>query len=47
METPGEDPFRTQNYVKHLLLGLEGDKSQPFKKFVATCKHYAAYDLEN
>ena len=47
METPGEDPFRIQNYVKHLLLGLEGDKSQPFKKVVATCKHYAAYDLED
>lgn len=47
METPGEDPFRIQNYVKHLLLGLEGDKSKPFKKVVATCKHYAAYDLEN
>jgi xylan 1,4-beta-xylosidase len=47
METPGEDPFRIQNYVKHLLLGLEGDQRQPFKKVVATCKHYAAYDLEN
>ncbi|KAE9371995.1 glycoside hydrolase family 3 protein [Stipitochalara longipes BDJ] len=47
METPGEDPFRIQSYVKNLLLGLEGDQSQPFKKVVATCKHYAAYDLEN
>jgi beta-D-xylosidase 4 len=47
METPGEDPFRIQNYVKHLLLGLERDKSQPFKKVVARCKHYGACDLEN
>lgn len=46
METLGEDPFRIQNYVKHLLLGLERDKSQPFKKVVASCKHYTAYNLE-
>ncbi|KAH8905815.1 glycoside hydrolase family 3 protein [Coniochaeta sp. PMI_546] len=43
-ETPGEDPFRIRGYVKHLLAGLEGDKTT--RKVIATCKHYAAYDLE-
>lgn len=43
-ETPGEDPFRIKGYVKHLLSGLEGDKAT--RKVIATCKHYAAYDLE-
>ncbi|KUJ14582.1 glycoside hydrolase family 3 protein [Mollisia scopiformis] len=43
-ETPGEDPFRIKGYTKSLLLGLEGDQS--FKKVIATCKHFAAYDLE-
>ncbi|KAF1959787.1 glycoside hydrolase [Byssothecium circinans] len=46
LETPGEDPFRIKGYVKHLLHALEGD-SNPVKKVVATCKHYAAYDLED
>jgi hypothetical protein len=46
-KTPGEGSFRIQNYVKGFFLGLEGDKSQPTKKIVATCKHYTAYDLEN
>ncbi|KAK3335927.1 glycoside hydrolase superfamily [Cercophora scortea] len=43
-ETPGEDPVRIKGYVKALLAGLEGD--QPIRKVIATCKHYAAYDLE-
>jgi beta-D-xylosidase 4 len=43
-KTPGEDPFRIKGYVKHLLAGLEGDKKT--RKVIATCKHYAAYDLE-
>jgi len=30
--------------VKHLLRGLEGDKD--IRKVIATCKHYAAYDME-
>jgi beta-D-xylosidase 4 len=44
METPGEDPLRVSNYVKHLLRGMEGTKST--RQIIATCKHYAAYDLE-
>ncbi|KAL2141315.1 hypothetical protein VTI28DRAFT_2549 [Corynascus sepedonium] len=43
-ETPGEDPVRIKGYVKALLAGLEGDKAT--RKVIATCKHYAAYDLE-
>jgi xylan 1,4-beta-xylosidase len=53
-ETPGEDPFRIQNYVRNLLIGLEGTHdgsfnatAKPFKKMIATCKHFAAYDLED
>ncbi|KAK4156175.1 putative exo-1,4-beta-xylosidase bxlB [Chaetomidium leptoderma] len=43
-ETPGEDPVRIKGYVKALLEGLEG--TGPIRKVIATCKHYAAYDLE-
>ncbi|KAF2203020.1 glycoside hydrolase [Delitschia confertaspora ATCC 74209] len=45
LETPGEDPFRVSNYVKHLLKGLEGNNNKT-RQIIATCKHYAAYDLE-
>ncbi|KAI3318497.1 glycoside hydrolase family 3 protein [Xylariaceae sp. AK1471] len=43
-ETPGEDPFRIKNYVKALIDGLQGTENTT--KVIATCKHYAAYDLE-
>ena len=46
-ETPGEDPFHLQSYVKSLILGLQGGYDPVIKKIVATCKHFAAYDLEN
>ncbi|KAF8854303.1 glycoside hydrolase [Acephala macrosclerotiorum] len=47
-ETPGEDPFHLSNYVNNLILGLQGGlDAQPYKKIVATCKHYAGYDLED
>ena len=36
--------MRIKGYVKALLKGLEGDG--PIRKVIATCKHYAAYDLE-
>lgn len=45
-ETPGEDPFRIMGYVKHLLVGLEGGHNPPLKKIIATCKHFAGYDME-
>lgn len=43
-QTPGEDPVRIKGYAKALLAGLEGNGA--IRKVVATCKHYAAYDLE-
>ncbi|RFU30389.1 hypothetical protein B7463_g5947, partial [Scytalidium lignicola] len=47
-ETPGEDPFHLSSYVHQLITGLQGGQDeQPYKKIVATCKHYAGYDLEN
>lgn len=44
-ETPGEDPFRIKGYVKALIEGFQGD--QNVTKVISTCKHYAAYDLED
>ncbi|KAI0173592.1 glycoside hydrolase family 3 protein [Hypoxylon sp. FL1284] len=44
-ETPGEDPFRIKGYVKALIEGLQG--KEDMTKVIATCKHYAAYDLES
>ncbi|KUJ06340.1 glycoside hydrolase family 3 protein [Mollisia scopiformis] len=47
-ETPGEDPFHLSNYVNMLITGLQGGlDAKPYKKIVATCKHYAGYDLED
>ncbi|KAB2575874.1 Glycoside hydrolase family 3 [Lasiodiplodia theobromae] len=46
-ETPGEDPFHLASYVQHLIHGLEGNQDDPYKKIVATCKHFTGYDLEN
>jgi len=45
-ETPGEDPVRIKGYTKALLAGLEGNSSSTIRKVIATCKHFAAYDLE-
>lgn len=49
-ETPGEDAGRTSRYVAALLRGLEGNNTQVKgdgrRKIIATCKHFAAYDLE-
>jgi hypothetical protein len=38
--------FRTSQYTKYLLQGLEGGVNPPIKKVIASCKHLAAYDLE-
>ncbi|KAF2266121.1 beta-xylosidase [Lojkania enalia] len=50
LETPGEDPVRISGYVKHLLKGMEWAGEDPeimnSRQIIATCKHYAAYDLE-
>lgn len=45
-ETPGEDTVRLKGYAKSLLSGLEGDNKKE-RRIVATCKHYAANDLED
>jgi beta-D-xylosidase 4 len=45
-ETPGEDPFRTSEYARRLLLGLEGGQNPKVKKILAICKHFVGYDLE-
>lgn len=43
-ETPGEDILRIKGYTRHLLRGLEGTGKQ--RRIIATCKHYAGYDME-
>ncbi|PTB38007.1 uncharacterized protein TrAFT101_011886 [Trichoderma asperellum] len=47
METPGEDAFRIQGYVLALISGLQGGINPDFLRIIATCKHFAAYDVEN
>jgi beta-D-xylosidase 4 len=47
METPGEDPFHIQNYVYNLVTGLQGGVDPAEKLVISTCKHFAAYDIEN
>ncbi|ORY05689.1 glycoside hydrolase superfamily [Clohesyomyces aquaticus] len=46
-ETPGEDPFHLSSYVHALIAGLQGAPSDPYKRVVATCKHFAGYDMES
>lgn len=45
-ETPGEDTFHIKSYVQALIKGLQGDDPD-YLKVVATCKHFAGYDIEN
>lgn len=45
-ETPGEDPFHLSSYVHALIEGLQGSPDDKYKRVVATCKHFVAYDLE-
>jgi beta-D-xylosidase 4 len=44
-ETPGEDAFRNKKWAEAFIRGMQG--TGPTHRVVATCKHYAAYDLEN
>ncbi|KAI1472379.1 glycoside hydrolase family 3 protein [Daldinia caldariorum] len=47
-EVPSEDPYHAAQYVLQLIPGLQGGLSaDPYYKLVATCKHYAGYDMEN
>lgn len=46
-ETPGEDPFHLASYVHALINGLQGGYDPKYKRIVATCKHFVAYDMES
>jgi beta-D-xylosidase 4 len=44
-ETPGEDAYHVQNYIRNFVPAMQGDDLNN-KQIIATCKHYAVYDLE-
>lgn len=44
-ETPGEDVLHVQNYIRNFVPALQGDDLDN-KQIIATCKHYAVYDIE-
>ncbi|KAI1328684.1 glycoside hydrolase family 3 protein [Xylariaceae sp. FL0255] len=50
-EVPSEDPYHISRYVMQLIPGLQGgitpSEGNPYYKLVATCKHFAGYDIEN
>ncbi|TGJ87927.1 hypothetical protein E0Z10_g876 [Xylaria hypoxylon] len=47
-EVPSEDAYHMSQYVMQLIPGLQGGlKPDPYFKLVATCKHFAGYDMEN
>ncbi|KAI1825552.1 putative xylan 1,4-beta-Xylosidase [Xylaria intraflava] len=46
-ETPGEDSFHLSSYVGSLIDGLQGSPDDKYKRVVATCKHFAGYDVES
>ncbi|EGN93476.1 glycoside hydrolase family 3 protein [Serpula lacrymans var. lacrymans S7.3] len=47
-ETPGEDPYHLAQYVYNLVQGLQGGLDpKPYYQVISTCKHFAAYDLED
>lgn len=46
LETPGEDPYHISQYIMSLVEGLQGGIDPPTKQIIATCKHFAVYDVE-
>jgi beta-D-xylosidase 4 len=46
-ETPGEDAYHLSSYVAALIKGLQGEDSDPYRRVIATCKHFAGYDIES
>ncbi|GME52302.1 glycoside hydrolase family 3 protein [Neofusicoccum parvum] len=46
-ETPGEDSYHVSRYTEAMIDGMQRPRNLTFKKTVATCKHFAGYDLEN
>jgi xylan 1,4-beta-xylosidase len=45
-ETPGEDTYVIKKYVDNMVTGLQGGRNPSTYKIIATCKHFAAYDME-
>ncbi len=45
-ETPGEDALRNSRFAAAFVRGMQGNSSATYR-VIATCKHYAAYDLED
>jgi beta-D-xylosidase 4 len=46
METPGEDVYHIQRYLRSLVPSLQGGLNASTAQMAATCKHFAAYDIE-
>jgi beta-D-xylosidase 4 len=47
LEVPTEDSFHAQSYVANLIPGLQGGPDAlAHKQIIATCKHFAVYDVE-
>ena len=45
-ETPGEDPFVSGAYAEAFVRGMQEGADPRYLKTSATCKHWAAYSLE-
>jgi beta-glucosidase-like glycosyl hydrolase len=45
-ETPGEDPLLSSIYASNYIRGMQEGNDQ-YTKVVSTCKHFAAYSLED
>jgi xylan 1,4-beta-xylosidase len=45
-ETPGEDIFLVNAYIDSMVTALQGGREPKTYKIIATCKHYAGYDIE-
>ncbi|KAH8890645.1 putative xylan 1,4-beta-Xylosidase [Thozetella sp. PMI_491] len=46
-EVPGEDTYHISSYTAALIEGLQGKRTDKYKRIAATCKHFAGYDLED
>ncbi len=46
LEVASEDPYRLEQYVYSLVTGLQGGLNPEHKLVIATCKHFAVYDVE-
>ncbi|CAK7225336.1 hypothetical protein SBRCBS47491_005853 [Sporothrix bragantina] len=46
-ETPGEDALRNGRFGEAFVRGMQGSDSKDKNRVIATCKHFAAYDLED